>query len=144
MTERGFKIRDLGEIAIRCTDIKVMRHFYEHVLGVEVLDQGDHGTICFFRVAEGVAGHTTVLALFQSPASTRDGVPVTAGPASSLHHLAFSLPRAEQDAVTEWYDANGIAWRYEEFRWIGWRGIFATDPEGSTVEPVAYDPALLD
>jgi hypothetical protein len=61
-----------------------------------------------------------------------------------LHHIALSLPFEEQDAVLRWYDEIGQPYRIEEFGWIGWRGIFTEDPEGNTVELVAYDSSMLD
>jgi catechol-2,3-dioxygenase len=136
MAARGFKVRALGEIAIRCADLAGMTAFYRDVIGLEIL-AGDHRDgIVFFRISEGFAGHTAVLALF------RDAAGQGGGPASSLHHLALSLPRGEQDAVLRWYEARGQDFHVREFPWIGWRGIFTTDPEGNTVELVAHDPAL--
>ena len=39
---RGFRIRALGEIAIRCRDIEAMTVFYRDVIGLEPLaDRGD-------------------------------------------------------------------------------------------------------
>lgn len=43
-----------------------------------------------------------------------------------------------------WYDANGFSYRVEHFGWVGWRGIFTEDPEGNTVELVAYHSSLKD
>ena len=70
--------------------------------------------------------------------------PPETGARSSLHHIALSLPFDEQDAVMAWYDKLGQPYNVQEFRWIGWRGIFTTDPEGNTVELVAYDASLKD
>lgn len=146
--ERNFKVRALGEIAIRCADLEKMSAFYRDIVGLDHFS-GDHRDgIVFFRIAEGFGGHTTVLALFRHdagrpdlhPRSTRS--PVT-GARSSLHHLALSLPFSEQDAVMRWYEKNGIDYQVQIFDWIGWRGIFATDPEGNTVELVAFDRSLL-
>ncbi|WP_120634757.1 VOC family protein [Ruegeria sp. EL01] len=147
--DRGFRARALGEIAIRCADMSAMVAFYETVIGLERL-YGDHNSaIVFFRIAEGFGGHTQVLALFHHVAAPRPGLhpigadrPVTGG-GSALHHIALSLPFEEQDAVLRWYDEIGQPYRIEEFGWIGWRGIFTEDPEGNTVELVAYDPSLL-
>jgi len=147
---RGFRPRALGEIAIRCADMAAMVSFYEKVIGLERLTGGHHDTITFFRIAEGYGGHTAVLALFQhSDAGQNDpdlaglSRPVT-GTGSALHHIALSLPYSEQDAVMRWYDHLGQPYRVEHFGWIGWRGIFTQDPEGNTVEMVAYDAAMLD
>jgi len=139
MTRRGFRPRALGEIAIRTRNIEAMTAFYRDVLGLPVLSRRDGPGIVFFRLADGFAGHTAVLALFDEP----EAEPV-AGPRSSLHHLALTLPRAEQDAAEDWLDRQGIAYRIQEFAWIGWRGVFLNDPDGNTVELVAYDVSLLD
>ncbi|CUK08021.1 Glyoxalase-like domain protein [Ruegeria denitrificans] len=150
MSDRGFQPRALGEIAIRCADMGAMVAFYEDVIGLERLT-GDHNSaITFFRIAEGFDGHTQILALFHHRAAPRSGLhPVgdekpTTGAGSSLHHIALSLPFAEQQAVMRWYDTIGQSYRVEQFGWIGWRGIFTEDPEGNTVELVAYDPSMLD
>lgn len=150
MTDRGFKPRALGEIAIRCADMGSMVAYYEDVIGLERLS-GDHNSaITFFRIAEGFEGHTQVLALFHYASAPRPGLhpsgadKPTTGAGSSLHHIALSLPFAEQEAVMRWYDKIGQPYRVEQFGWIGWRGIFTEDPEGNTVELVAYDPSMLD
>ena len=146
-SERGFRPRALGEIAIRCHDLRAMQAFYEDVLGLSVLTGGYRDGIVFFGFGESFGGHRQVLALFQSSYEARPGLhPVTeaapaTGAGSSLHHIALSLPYAEQEAAMAWYDAQGLAYRVEEFEWIGWRGVFTEDPEGNTVELVAYDPS---
>lgn len=138
---RGFRPRALGEIAIRCADRARMADFYENTLGLERMPCEDRGAITFFRIADGVAGHTTVLALFEA---TADAPRSAMGAASALHHIALSLPFQEQDAVMRWYDRIGQPYRVETFGWVGWRGIFTQDPEGNTVELVAYHPDLRD
>ena len=147
---RGFRIRALGEIAIRCHDMPAMVDFYENILGLERMS-GDYRTgIVFFRIAEGFGGHTSVLALFDKAYEARPGLhptsetaPVTGG-ASSLHHIALSLPFEEQEAAMTWFEAKGIPTRVERFGWIGWRGVFVQDPEGNTVELVAADASMHD
>lgn len=133
-----FRPRALGEIAIRCTDMAAMVAFYEDVIGLSRLRGGPQSDIVFFRIGEGVGGHTAVLALFAAT-----GPRPAAGIGSSLHHIALSLPYAEQQAVMDWYKQTGQHYRIELFDWIGWRGIFTQDPEGNTVELVAYDASLL-
>ncbi len=146
---RGFRPRALGEIAIRCADVPAMARFYEDVIGLERLSGNHDDAIMFFKIADGFAGHTAVLALFrhdvgkQELNATDDEKPET-GARSSLHHIALSLPFEEQAAVMAWYDRIGQPYRFEKFGWIGWQGIFTTDPEGNTVELVAYDASLKD
>ncbi len=145
MTQRDFKTRGLGEIAIRCIDLDEMVAFYRDVIGLEPLNEPDNGNLVFFRVAEGFAGHTQVLALFrhdlEAAGRTRgSAVPPATGPGSSLHHIAFSLPWEEQEAVIAWYENLGRDYNVETFDWVGWRGVFTFDPDGNTVELVANDP----
>jgi catechol 2,3-dioxygenase-like lactoylglutathione lyase family enzyme len=128
--EGGFRVGALGEIAIRCRDLAAMEAFYRDVIGLELLARRAGG-IVFFRIAQGFAGHTAVLALFAA------GGPVKTGAGASLHHLALSLTPADQERAVAWYRRIGQAHRIEEFPWIGWRGVFTTDPEGNTVELVA-------
>ncbi len=126
---RGFRVRALGEVAIRCRDIEAMFAFYRDVIGLEPLRSD--GPIRFLKIAEGYAGHTAVLALFAA-----EEAPAT-GEGSSLHHLALTVGVEEQEAALDWYARIGQPCRVEEFDWIGWRGVFTTDPEGNTVELVA-------
>ncbi|MEO1688466.1 MAG: VOC family protein [Pseudomonadota bacterium] len=139
----GFSIGGLGEVAIRCRDLDAMEAFYADVLGLERLARREGG-IVFFRIADGVAGHTTVLALFDAGAAQRrvhprpdEGARVETGGRSSLHHLALSLTAQAQARAVAWYDRIGQPYRIENFDWIGWRGVFTQDPEGNTVELVA-------
>lgn len=142
MTDRGFRVRALGEVAIRCADLDAMIAFYRDVLGLDILEGSHSGGICFFQLGESHGGHTAVLALFQHDTAQRAvhpesaGNPVT-GAGSSLHHLALTVDAAEQQAVIDWYEARGQPYRIEDFDWIGWRGVFTQDPEGNTVELVA-------
>ena len=149
MSERNFQARAIGEIAIRCIDLDAMVAFYRDVIGLEPLNDPENGRIVFLRIAEGFAGHTAILALFdhdvEGAGQTRGSAkPPKTGPASSLHHLAFSLPWEEQDAVMAWYEKLGRDYNVEYFDWVGWRGVFTFDPDGNTVELVAKDPDWAD
>lgn len=135
-----FRIRALGEIAIRCNDLARMTAFYGDVLGLERMTGSAAPNIVFFKIAAGFGGHTQILALFDNDKDQNQGP--RAGAGSSLHHIALTVSYAEQDAVMEWYSALGQPYRVEHFGWVGWRGIFTEDPEGNTVELVAYDDNL--
>lgn len=146
---RGFEVRALGEVAIRCADVAGMLVFYRDILGLEVLSGDESSDIVFLRIGAGYDGHTTVLALFARDAGRREvhphgeGPPVTGG-ASALHHIALTVDFSAQAAVMSWYAQNGIDYTVQHFGWIGWRGVFARDPEGNTIELVAYDASMLD
>lgn len=124
-----FRIGNLGEIAIRCGDHAAMVAFYTDILRLEPIGATD-GPIRFFRLAPGYLGHTQVLALFSGTA--------TAGEASSLHHIALGIAAKDQACAANWLNAHGHVTRYDSFPWIGWRGLFTTDPDGNTVELVAH------
>ncbi|MCR8546763.1 VOC family protein [Salipiger sp. P9] len=145
MIQRDFQVRALGEIAIRCVDFDAMVAFYRDVIGLAPLNDTESGPIAFFRLGESFGGHTAVLALFHhdiaAAGRTRgSATPPRTGAGSSLHHIAFSLPWDEQDAVIAWYEQLGRDHTVEYFDWVGWRGIFTFDPDGNTVELVAKDP----
>jgi catechol 2,3-dioxygenase-like lactoylglutathione lyase family enzyme len=145
MKERQFKVRALGEIAIRCVDLPAMVAFYRDVIGLEPLNDPNGDRVVFLRVAEGFGGHTSVLALFrhdiEGAGQTRGAThPPETGPRSSLHHIALTVLWEEQDAAMAWYRHLGLACRVERFDWVGWRGVFTFDPDGNTVELVAKDP----
>lgn len=146
MAAREFTIRALGEIAIRCRNKDAMVEFYHNLIGLPKLPGGDSDRVTFLRIAEGHEGHISVLALFRHDIETMgvrevSSEPPRTGATSSLHHIALSLPFAEQQAVMDWYEQNAQPYRVEIFDWIGWRGIFTEDPDGNTVELVASDPS---
>lgn len=140
-----FKIAGLGEIAIRCADIDAMATFYGNVLGLPILsDTRNSAGIIFFQLQSGLHGHTSVLALFRHDAGRADLHPQSdtapeTGANSSLHHIALSLPLAEQEKAIAHFNAIGRVYNLQVFDWIGWRGLFTQDPEGNTVELVAAD-----
>lgn len=124
----GFAPRALGEVAIRCRNLPTMERFYGEVLGLPLLARRPGG-ITFFRVAQGFGGHVAVVALFEDAAH---------GPGpGALHHLALTVTPHDQARAADWFRRLGIACRFEEFPWIGWRGLFLSDPEGNVVELVA-------
>jgi catechol 2,3-dioxygenase-like lactoylglutathione lyase family enzyme len=145
--DRDFTVRALGEIAIRCRDFDAMIVFYRDVIGLPLLEGFHDDGIVFFSLGESHGGHTAVLALFRHDAGNPDLHPrgetgPETGARSSLHHVALAVDRHEQDAICAWYVRQGLTYRIQEFSWIGWRGIFTTDPDGNTLELVAADPSI--
>jgi catechol 2,3-dioxygenase-like lactoylglutathione lyase family enzyme len=106
MPRRGFRPRALGGIALRTCNLAGMVAFYRDGLGLELLRCRVRGRIVFFRLADGFAGHAAVLALFEEAAAE-----IVGGEGqrrSSLHHLALSLPWAEQAAAEAWFERQGL------------------------------------
>jgi len=129
-----FTVRDLGEVAIRCSDLAAMTAFYRDVIGLEEIEGDYRPTIRFLRVAPGFASHTQVIGLF-GPADDPDE-PASAA-ASTLHHLALTVRPEDLAPALDWYRAQGLSPTTAEHPWIGWSSVYVTDPEGNTVELVA-------
>jgi catechol 2,3-dioxygenase len=137
-------IKALGEIALRVKDMKVMKDFYENVLGLEVMR--DFGELVFLKIAPGYGGHIQVLALFE------ESIPPDHSHASrfmeishqktALHHLAFTIDHADYKSEMERLQALGFKVETMVHDWVHWRSLYLLDPEGNTVELVCYDPAI--
>lgn len=131
LTAPPFRLRALGEIALRTRRREEMERFYGETLGLPLLARRERG-ITFFKLGESFGGHTAVLALFDAedePSST-----------GALHHLALALDWEDQAAAIRWLEAAGLPVTVERFDWVGWRGVFTRDPDGNTVELVAAEP----
>jgi hypothetical protein len=132
--------RGSGQIAMRCNALAPMIAFHPEIIGLTRISGNADTGIVVVRIANGFAGHTSVLALFENTRGPRPGLQAKArdapatGAASPLHHIALDLPFEDRD------EANGIPDRVAHFGWLGWRGIFAQDPEGTTVDLVSRHP----
>ncbi len=123
-------IRALGEIALCVNDLDLMQRFYTDVVRLEVL--GRFPTSVFFKIAEGYAGHTQILALFHR------GRRVNADH-STLDHIAFTVALADLEAERARLEGLGLRVRTSEHAWVNWRSLYVQDPEGNTVEWVCFD-----
>jgi catechol-2,3-dioxygenase len=123
----------LGEVALRAVDLDAMRAFYRDVVGLQEWRDGDG--FVFFEVAEGVEGHPQALVLFDRAREVRPD-------ASTLDHLAFAIALEEYEPRRRQLEEAGLEVTPKEFPGFGWRALFVRDPDGNTVEFVAYDPDL--
>ena len=126
-------VHALGEVALRVNRLDQMQAFYADVVGLELMRRFEHAA--FFRIAEGYAGHTTVLALFDR------NVPVDPE-RSAVDHLAFTIALADYEPQLRGLEARGLAVTTATHDWVHWRSIYIEDPEGNTVEFVCYDPSV--
>ena len=138
-------IGGLAEIALRVNDLKAMSHFYENVVGLEVMSRDDQMT--FFKIAEGFAGHTQILALFDrsqgrlATGQTTDKPYVApAADRSTMDHIAFSIANEKFASEKERLEALGMDVVVSFHEWVQWRSLYSVDPEGNSVEFVCYDP----
>lgn len=131
-------IKGLGEIAFRVTDLDSSQEFYEHVVGLELMQR--FPTSAFFRIAEGVGGHTQIVALFDRSASADySGL----DPArTTVDHAAFGIELADYESEKARLEALGIPVTTAEHGWVHWRSIFFNDPDGNQIELVCYDPSV--
>ena len=140
------RARGLGEVVLRVQDIARSVGFYRDILGLTLLRVfGDR--IAFLKVETGLEGHERVVALFhvQEPSNRTDtawSAPDRSAP--TLHHFALEIPLSEYALSLEALARAGFAPNAQEHRWIGWRSIYITDPDGNIVELVAVDPSLQD
>ena len=112
-----------------------MRDFYRDVIGLEPIREAE--TFVFFRIADGFAGHTQVLALFDRSSQTAYVSPD--GHQSTIDHFAFSISKADFDSEDQRLQNLGCDLTYAYHDWVRWRSLYVVDPEGNTVELVCFD-----
>jgi catechol 2,3-dioxygenase-like lactoylglutathione lyase family enzyme len=136
-------IGGLGEIALRTPNMAAMRRFYADVIGLEVLN--DFGDLVFFKIADGYAGHTQALALFDHSIPPDMGDHAYTGVSAaqtSLHHIAFAISASDYDAELQRLRELGLPATTTIHQWVHWRSIYVNDPDGNTVEFVCYDESV--
>ena len=132
------RIKAIGEIALRVSDLDAMHKFYEKVLGLGLMKRFEHAA--FFRIKEGYKGHTQILALFD-----RSGQPDYEGldpNKSPIDHLAFEIDLEDYEAEKKRLTDLNVIIREDVHQWVKWRSIYFTDPDGNTVELVCHDPGI--
>ncbi len=131
-------IEGLGEVAFRTERLDEMCKFYGEVLGLDRIDDPPIENAAFFRVGDGIAGHTQVLVLFD-----RSGAGEYISPDSertTVDHIAFGVSQAGFDTEAERLEALGYELSYAYHEWIEWRSLYLLDPDGNEVELVCFDP----
>ncbi|MEX0330729.1 MAG: VOC family protein [Puniceicoccaceae bacterium] len=131
-------IKALGEIALRVNDIPGMTAFYEDVVGLEVMRREENMT--FFRIAEGYAGHTQILAFFDR-SSADDYIGIDSAK-TTIDHFAFTIQLEDLEQEQARLESLGIAVDTAVHLWVKWRSLFFSDPEGNRIEFVCYDESI--
>lgn len=136
MPERPIKA--LGEIALRVTDLDQMQTFYTQVVGLALLQRFPHAA--FFKIADGYAGHTQILALFdRQQEADYQGINAAL---TTIDHVAFTIALSDYQTEKARLEALGLTISTAEHSWVHWRSLYFTDPEGNRVEFVCYDPSV--
>ena len=137
-------IRMLGEIAFRVNDLEAMVDFYENVVGLELMRR--ESTFAFFRIGDGFAGHTQVLALFdrsriQGEVDSAEQAYIPPDSArSTVDHIAFTIAKEDFSTEDQRLKELGVSISYSYHDWVQWRSLYIRDPDGNTVEWVCFDP----
>jgi len=136
MPER--KIKALGEIALRVDDLDVMQKFYNEVVGLELIRRFPQSA--FFKIAEGYAGHTAILALFDR--TEREGYSGLDIAHTTVDHFAFTIDIESFEAEKARLEGLGLTVTTTTHAWTQWHSLYFHDPEGHSVEFVCYDPSI--
>ena len=132
------KIGGLGEVALRVNDLEASQAFYADKIGLELIRR--FPSSAFFKIADGFAGHTVILALFDRSADPGDQPP--SQPTTTLDHLAFTIDIVDFESERSRLESLGVPTRESTHAWVQWRSLYVDDPDGNTVEFVAYDPSI--
>ena len=136
--EKRAVVRGLGEIAFRVNNLDAMQHFYEQVIGLTLMTR--FANSAFFKIADGYAGHSQVLALFdRSDSPGYGGVDAST---STIDHIAFEIPLADFESEKKRLEGLGLQVETAEHAWVHWRSLYVTDPEENQVELVCYDESV--
>lgn len=138
----GNKIKGLGEIVLRVNDMVLMKNFYQKTIGFELMNESENYT--FFKIADGVGGHTQTLALFAKNNLTAFGESLKAikQEHTTLHHFALEIEKLDYEEVLVLCKKNKIKFVTKTFKWVKWKSIFIKDPESNIVEFVCHDPNI--
>jgi catechol-2,3-dioxygenase len=119
-----------------------MYKFYEEVVGLEVLGRGESQV--FFKIAQGYAGHTQNLALFD--ASNRMFLEnkslQLSSDQSTLHHIALNISLEDFEPEKKRLEGLGLKVNATIHEWLHVRSMYFSDPEGNLPEFVCYDTSV--
>ena len=126
-------IRALGEVALRVNDLDRSQVFYTDVFGLELLRRFDKSA--FFKIADGYAGHTAILALFDR------GVAVEQE-RTTVDHIAFTIALADFEPEKTRLESLGLSVTTVTHEWVQWHSLYVRDPDGNSIELVCHDPLI--
>ena len=135
-------IKGLGEASIRVTNLDAMQRFYEDVIGLEVINRGESSV--FFKIAEGYGGHSQNLALFDAAERTllESKSSHLSPEQTTLHHIALNVALEDFESEKLRLEGLGLNVHSTEHAWLHVHSLYFADPEGNTLEFVAYDESV--
>jgi hypothetical protein len=105
----------------------------EHVSGFELL--GEFPSVVLLKIAEGYAGHSQILGLFDRSVSVNQE-------RTTIDHIAFTIDLADYYSEKKRLDKLGLKVETRVHEWIKWRSLYFLDPEGNQIELVCTDDSL--
>src|SRR5574339_1199681 len=130
-SSRSRRIKGLGEVSIRVRDLDAMHKFYEEVVGLEVLRRDE--SFVFFKVAEGYAGHTQNLALFEASNTMflDNKAEQLNSQETTLHHIALNIALEDFESEKMRLEGSGLKVNATVHEWLHVRSLYFPDPEGN-------------
>ena len=140
MPER--RVKGLGEVSIRVTNLDAMKKFYEEVVGLEVLRRDE--SFVFFKIAEGYASHSQNLTLFRADERwLLENKSLQLSPeGSTLHHVALNVALEDFEPGKKRLEGLGLKVVATTHEWLHVRSLYFPDPEGNLLEFVCYDASV--
>jgi catechol-2,3-dioxygenase len=134
MNKSDRRVKGLGEVSICVSDLDTMQKFYEEVVGLQVLRRDE--SFVFFKVAEGYGGHSQNLALFENKSLELNPEQTT------LHHIALNVALEDFESEKTRLEDLGLKVNATVHEWLHVRSMYFSDPEGNSLEFVAYDATV--
>ena len=133
------RVKGLGEVSIRVKNLDVMHKFYQEVIGLEVLRRDE--SFVFFKIADGYAGHTQNLALFDTSNTMflENKSLQLNSEQSTLHHIALNIALEDFEPEKKRLEGLGLKVNATVHEWIHVHSMYFSDPEGNLLEFVSYD-----
>jgi catechol 2,3-dioxygenase-like lactoylglutathione lyase family enzyme len=111
----GSAVKALGEVALGVNNLEEMKRFYQEVLGFEVL--GEFPSAALLKIAEGYAGHTQVLGLFDRSVAVDQE-------RTTVDHITFTIGLPDYDSERKRLETLGLNVEVKEHEWINWRSLY--------------------
>lgn len=143
MSKPKQRARGLSEVVLRVKDLDAMQHFYEDVIGLELM--GRFPRMAFLKIAEDSGGLTQALGLFDASLAPDIDVPHYQGLSpqqTTLHHFALAIELTDYEAEKQRLEHLGLTVTTMEHAWTQMRSLYISDPEGNVVEFVCYDASI--